>query len=157
MSGSSPIFASPDDLSSPPGYSHVVTIPAGRLVWTAGQIAMDADGTVVAVGDWEAQGRRVFDNLTRALEAAGADGSRAPRPSATTTGRPEGRPVKLIRRRPTLPGPRRPSTIGAEGLNCSVRNGKRCLPLAMTTEKGEKPPAPAALGHGAGRRVHAGA
>ena len=25
------------------------------------------------------------------------------------------------------------STIGAEGLNCSVRNGKRCLPLAMTT------------------------
>jgi enamine deaminase RidA (YjgF/YER057c/UK114 family) len=72
VSGSSPIFASPDDLSSPPGYSHVVTIPAGRLVWTAGQIAMDADGTVVAVGDWEAQARRVFENLTRALEAAGA-------------------------------------------------------------------------------------
>src|SRR5438046_4816683 len=39
------------------------------------------------------------------------------------------------RRRPTLPGPCRPSTIGAEGLNCSVRNGKRCIPLAMTTER----------------------
>lgn len=72
MPGSSPIFASPDDLSSPPGYSHVVTIPAGRLVWTAGQIAMDADGTVVAVGVWEGQARRVFENLTRALEAARA-------------------------------------------------------------------------------------
>jgi enamine deaminase RidA (YjgF/YER057c/UK114 family) len=72
VSGSSPIFASPDDLSSPPGYSHVVTIPAGRLVWTAGQIAMDGDGTVVAVGEWEGQARRVFENLTRALEAAGA-------------------------------------------------------------------------------------
>jgi len=72
VSGSSPIFASPDDLSSPPGYSHVVTIPAGRLVWTAGQIAMDADGTVVAVGEWEGQARRVFENLTRALEAASA-------------------------------------------------------------------------------------
>ena len=37
------------------------------------------------------------------------------------------------RRRPTLPGPCGPSTIGAEGLNCSVRKGKRCLPLAMAT------------------------
>jgi enamine deaminase RidA (YjgF/YER057c/UK114 family) len=72
VSSSSPIFASPDDLSSPPGYSHVVTIPAGRLVWTAGQIAMDADGNVIGVGDWERQARLVFQNLTRALEAAGA-------------------------------------------------------------------------------------
>src|SRR5436190_7180140 len=38
------------------------------------------------------------------------------------------------RRRPTLPGGCPPSTIGAEGLNGSVRNGKRCFPLAMTTE-----------------------
>jgi len=72
VAGPSPLFASPDDLFSPPGYSHVVTIPAGRLVWTAGQIAMNADGSVVGVGDWEAQARLVFENLTRALEAAGA-------------------------------------------------------------------------------------
>lgn len=72
MSGSSPLFASPDDLSSPPGYSHVVTIPAGRLVWTAGQIAVDADGNLVGLGDWESQARLVFQNLTRALDAAGA-------------------------------------------------------------------------------------
>ena len=39
------------------------------------------------------------------------------------------------RRRPTLPGGCPPSTIGAEGLNCSVRNGKRCLPLAMRHRK----------------------
>ena len=32
------------------------------------------------------------------------------------------------------PGPlRRPSTIGAVGLNCSVRNGKRCFPHAKAT------------------------
>jgi enamine deaminase RidA (YjgF/YER057c/UK114 family) len=72
VSSSSPLFASPDDLSSPPGYSHVVTIPAGRLVWTAGQIALDADGNVVGVGDWESQARLVFQNLTRALDAAGS-------------------------------------------------------------------------------------
>src|SRR5215213_7760152 len=39
------------------------------------------------------------------------------------------------RRRPTLPGGCPPSTIGAEWLNCSVRNGKRCLPLAMRHRK----------------------
>lgn len=37
------------------------------------------------------------------------------------------------RRRPTLPGPCGPSTIGAERLNGSVRNGKRCFPLAIAT------------------------
>ena len=45
------------------------------------------------------------------------------------------RPVSKNRRRPTLPGPCEPSTIGAEGLNCSVRNGKRCFPLAIATGK----------------------
>ena len=44
------------------------------------------------------------------------------------------------RRRPTLPGPCEPSTIGAEGLNCSVRNGKRCFPLAIATANQWRPP-----------------
>jgi hypothetical protein len=49
---------------------------------------------------------------------------------------PLGRPIaQKNRRRPTLPGPCEPSTIGAEGLNCSVRNGKRCFPLAKATGK----------------------
>src|SRR5437764_6977543 len=57
-------------------------------------------------------------------------------PPRTTKGRPRGRPFVLIkRRRPTLPGPLGPSTIGAEGLNFSVRNGKRCFPLAKATGK----------------------
>src|ERR1700751_727540 len=42
--------------------------------------------------------------------------------------------AKLIRRRPTLPGGCPPSTIGAGGLNFSVRNGKRGNPAAMTAE-----------------------
>ena len=41
---------------------------------------------------------------------------------------------KKNRRRPTLPGGCPPSTIGADGLNFSVRNGKRCTPVAMTAE-----------------------
>jgi len=69
---SSPAFGSPDGLASPAGYSHVVTIPGGRLVWTSGQIATDASGAVVGVGDSERQARQVFENLTRALDSAGA-------------------------------------------------------------------------------------
>ena len=42
------------------------------------------------------------------------------------------RPEK-IRRRPTLPGGHPPSTIGAGGLNCRVRNGNGCIPAAMAT------------------------
>jgi enamine deaminase RidA (YjgF/YER057c/UK114 family) len=73
MPGERPEFASPDALAAPAGYSHVVSIPAGRLVWTAGQVPFDIDRTIVAVGDWEGQTRRVFENLGLALRAAGAD------------------------------------------------------------------------------------
>jgi hypothetical protein len=54
---------------------------------------------------------------------------------AYENGPPAGGPYVENRRRPTLPGPCEPSTIGAEGLNCSVRNGKRCFPLAVATGK----------------------
>ncbi len=67
-----PAFASPDDLAAPSGYSHVVSIPAGRLVWTSGQVAMAPDRTIVGVGEWEAQTRLVFENVGKALRAAGA-------------------------------------------------------------------------------------
>lgn len=70
VSSVKPVFASPSDLPAPVGYSHVVTIPSGRLVWTSGQIGMAADGSVPA--GWEAQTRLAFGNVGRALEAAGA-------------------------------------------------------------------------------------
>ena len=70
MTDRKPTFASPADLPPPAGYSHVVTIPAGRLVVTSGQVAIGADGAVP--DGWEAQTRLVFENLGRALGAAGA-------------------------------------------------------------------------------------
>jgi enamine deaminase RidA (YjgF/YER057c/UK114 family) len=65
-----PVFASPADLPAPAGYSHVVAIPSGRLVWTSGQVAIAADGSVPP--GREAQTRLVFENVGRALAAAGA-------------------------------------------------------------------------------------
>ncbi len=67
-----PEFSSPAGLPAPAGYSHVVAIPAGRLVWTSGQVGVDADG-VVNPGGWEGQTRLAFANVGRALRAAGAD------------------------------------------------------------------------------------
>jgi hypothetical protein len=48
---------------------------------------------------------------------------------------PRGAALDKDRRRPTLPGGCPPSTIGAERLNGSVRNGKRCFPLAISPPK----------------------
>jgi enamine deaminase RidA (YjgF/YER057c/UK114 family) len=69
---SGPEFLSPTDLGTPPGYSHVVGIPSGRLVWTSGQVALDADGSLPADAGWEGQTRLAFENAGRALAAAGA-------------------------------------------------------------------------------------
>lgn len=66
-----PTFISPDELPPPSGYSHVVSIPAGRLVWTSGQVPIESDGTLAK--GWEAQTRTAFANVGRALRAAGAD------------------------------------------------------------------------------------
>jgi len=65
-------FLSPSTLPPPYGYSQVVDAPAGRIVYTAGQIPFDSDGQLVGEGDFVAQTRQVFTNLTAALAAADA-------------------------------------------------------------------------------------
>ena len=62
----------PPSLPPPRGYSHVVVAPPGRLVSVAGQVAVDSAGNVVGAGDFRAQCVQVFENLGRALSAAGA-------------------------------------------------------------------------------------
>ena len=44
----------------------------GDLVFVSGQAAIDEDGGLVGVGDFDAQAELVFRNLTRVLEAAGS-------------------------------------------------------------------------------------
>jgi enamine deaminase RidA (YjgF/YER057c/UK114 family)/quinol monooxygenase YgiN len=62
----------PQGLSTPTGYTHIVSARGGRTVYIAGQVAVDAQGRVVGVGDLAAQTRQVFANLDIALKAAGA-------------------------------------------------------------------------------------
>lgn len=62
----------PQGLSTPTGYSHIVSARGGRTVYIAGQVALDAQGRVVGAGDLAAQTRQVFANLDIALKAAGA-------------------------------------------------------------------------------------
>jgi enamine deaminase RidA (YjgF/YER057c/UK114 family) len=62
----------PEGMSNAPTYSHGVSAGAGTTVYISGQIAVDADGRTVGVGDLAAQTDQVMKNLGTVLEAAGA-------------------------------------------------------------------------------------
>jgi len=62
----------PPDLATPQTYTHVVVATGTRLVFVAGQVAEDAHDKVVGPGDLAVQARQAFDNVGRALAAAGA-------------------------------------------------------------------------------------
>lgn len=65
-------LSSPAQLSKPIGYSHVVEITGGKMIYLAGQVALDVSGNLVGKGDFPAQLRQVFANINTALEAVGA-------------------------------------------------------------------------------------
>ncbi len=65
-------FLNPAGLSKPAGYTHVVTTQPGKVIFLAGQTALNAKGEVVGAGDLRAQATQVFENLKTALSAAGA-------------------------------------------------------------------------------------
>ena len=50
----------PPELGTPPGYSQVVEVSAGRIIFIAGQTALDSDGNVVGKRDFAAQAGQVF-------------------------------------------------------------------------------------------------
>lgn len=61
----------PPELGAPPGYSQIVEVSASRLIFIAGQTALDRDGNLVGKGDVAAQAGQVFANLDHALRASG--------------------------------------------------------------------------------------
>ena len=65
----------PPELATPPGYSQIVEVAAGRIIFIAGQTALDHDGNVVGKSDFAAQAEQVFRNLGVALAASGCTAS----------------------------------------------------------------------------------
>lgn len=64
----------PEALGKPAaGYSHVAEVTGGKLVYIAGQVAMDEKGQLVGKDDFRAQVEQVFKNIDTAVKAAGGD------------------------------------------------------------------------------------
>jgi len=62
----------PAGLVEPQGYAHVGIATGSRTVYISGQVAQDASGTVLGVGDLAAQTEQALINVGIALDAAGA-------------------------------------------------------------------------------------
>jgi enamine deaminase RidA (YjgF/YER057c/UK114 family) len=68
-------FIHPEKLANfPKHFTQVVTVQSGetKTVYISGQVAIDREGKVVGKGDLGAQAAQVFENLSLALESAGA-------------------------------------------------------------------------------------
>jgi enamine deaminase RidA (YjgF/YER057c/UK114 family) len=61
----------PPELGTPPGYSQIVEVTARRMIFIAGQTALDAGGNLIGKNDFAAQAGQVFENLNVALRASG--------------------------------------------------------------------------------------
>lgn len=53
-------------------YAQILVAPAGRLAFIAGQVALDAEGSFVGIGDHRAQAAQCFANIRAAVAAVGA-------------------------------------------------------------------------------------
>ena len=49
-----------------------VIVNGGRLLYLAGQVANNPDGSVAGIGDWRRQAEKVYENISHVLRAAGA-------------------------------------------------------------------------------------
>jgi len=65
-------FVKSDALPPAVGYSQLAVVTHGRLIYIAGQVAMDPSGKLVGPGDLRAQTKQTFENLKAALAAGGA-------------------------------------------------------------------------------------
>ncbi len=65
-------LVNPPELHPAPGFSHLALAQGQRLVFVAGQVALDPEFGLVGGDDLGAQTRAAMENVKVALEAAGA-------------------------------------------------------------------------------------
>ena len=74
MAKSGVAYLNPASAPPPQGlYSHVARMAPGELAFIAGQVAVDANGNPVGVGDFAVQVGQVFDNLGKILHDLGSE------------------------------------------------------------------------------------
>lgn len=61
----------PPELGVPPGHSQVMEVRGGRIIFIAGQTALDRNGEVVGKANFAQQAAQVFENLAIALQSVG--------------------------------------------------------------------------------------
>ncbi|MER5783827.1 RidA family protein [Streptomyces mobaraensis] len=79
-----PARVNPPELSPPRGFSHAVVAEGGRLVFLAGQTALDAEGRLLPA-DLPTQFERALANLLTALAATGGSPADLVRVTVYTT------------------------------------------------------------------------
>jgi enamine deaminase RidA (YjgF/YER057c/UK114 family) len=65
------LLHNPAAIHKPNGYSHVAEIVSGKMVYIAGQVALNQAGQLVGKDDFATQVQQVFGNLGEALKSAG--------------------------------------------------------------------------------------
>jgi enamine deaminase RidA (YjgF/YER057c/UK114 family) len=84
----------PRGLFKPANYTQVVVAAGRRTVFISGQVAIDAEGKLVAAGDLAGQAKQVYANLRTALGGAGASPADVTKLTTYVVGyRPEFRPI----------------------------------------------------------------
>lgn len=67
------ILKNPEGVAKPKGYSHAAEIDLGKskMLIISGQVAMDAEGRVVGMNNFEQQADQVFKNIKAIVESSG--------------------------------------------------------------------------------------
>ena len=86
----------PEGMTQPTSYSHLVKFD--RLMFIAGQVAVDGEGNVIGEGDMTAQVRQVLENMQSVLTSEGADFSDVVKINIFTTDIDEFRKSGEVRR-----------------------------------------------------------
>lgn len=118
-------YLNPPHLCPTFGWSHVAVTRGERTIYISGQVAVDAQGKVVGVGDLEQQTEQAFRNVQIALEAAGATFADVLKTSLFVVGlKPEHVPIiRSVRAR--YVSPEAPPTSTLVGVSALV--GPECL------------------------------
>ena len=123
----------PKNVHRRPNYNQGILVDGGKLLFIAGQTAVDAKGNFVGKGDIEAQARQVYENMKAVLDDAGGSFDDIVKTTIYITdikhpGRSSQDPEKIFYGRPGYEHPAHYQGAGARRVSHGSR-GHRSHPL----------------------------